>query len=101
VAEIRAQADPLWYESHEGTVGRGPGVEASTCDRSFASLQRLLIDVDLYAVERFLQVLRRPRDRRSMVFIAGNGGQCVEPKHGGFRISAKARRKVHLQAKHN
>jgi hypothetical protein len=66
--------------------------------RPVASLQRLLIEVDLHAVERIVQVLRRARDKRSMVFIAGNGGSASNLSMAASAFLAKARRKVHLQA---
>jgi D-sedoheptulose 7-phosphate isomerase len=47
----------------------------------FASLQRLLIEVDLQAVDRIVQVLRRARDTHSTVFIAGNGGSASTATH--------------------
>jgi D-sedoheptulose 7-phosphate isomerase len=46
-----------------------------------ASLRRLLTDVDLEAVDRVVQVLRRARDGGSTVFIAGNGGSASTASH--------------------
>jgi D-sedoheptulose 7-phosphate isomerase len=87
---------PLWQKSVRrpthcgtdlttGTVGRDPVLKPVSFQElaagHFASLQRLLIEVDVHAVERIVQVLRRARDRRSMVFIAGNGGSASTASH--------------------
>jgi D-sedoheptulose 7-phosphate isomerase len=46
-----------------------------------ASLRALIDEVDLEAVERITQILRRARDHRSTIFIAGNGGSASTASH--------------------
>jgi D-sedoheptulose 7-phosphate isomerase len=46
-----------------------------------ASLRALLDEVDLEAVERITQILRRARDNRATIFIAGNGGSASTASH--------------------
>jgi D-sedoheptulose 7-phosphate isomerase len=47
----------------------------------FAALRNALQRVDLDAVSRVIEVLRQARDRRSHVFIAGNGGSASTASH--------------------
>jgi D-sedoheptulose 7-phosphate isomerase len=46
-----------------------------------ASLRALIDEVDLEAVERITQILRRARDNRATIFIAGNGGSASTASH--------------------
>jgi D-sedoheptulose 7-phosphate isomerase len=46
-----------------------------------ASLCTVLDEVDLEAVERITQILRRARDDRATIFIAGNGGSASTASH--------------------
>ena len=46
-----------------------------------ASLRTVLDEVDLEAVERITQILRRARDNRATIFIAGNGGSASTASH--------------------
>jgi D-sedoheptulose 7-phosphate isomerase len=57
-----------------------------------ASLQRLLVEIDLEAIERIVQVLRRARDSRSMVFVAGNGGSASTASHWVNDLGKAAKR---------
>jgi D-sedoheptulose 7-phosphate isomerase len=47
----------------------------------FSSLRTSLAQIDLNAVERVVQSLRRVRDARGTVFIAGNGGSASTASH--------------------
>ena len=45
------------------------------------ALNTLLLQVDLDAVERVCEHLRRARDRGALVFVAGNGGSAATASH--------------------
>jgi D-sedoheptulose 7-phosphate isomerase len=43
--------------------------------------EKLLHEIDLQAVERVVQCLKLASDRRSTVYIAGNGGSAATASH--------------------
>jgi D-sedoheptulose 7-phosphate isomerase len=47
----------------------------------FGALSSLLAEIDLAAIERIFQLLRRARDKGATVFIAGNGGSAATASH--------------------
>jgi len=61
-------------------VGHGSLVQDVTA-AYLTALRLLLEQIDLEAVGRVFQTLRSARDRRSTIFIAGNGGSASTASH--------------------
>jgi D-sedoheptulose 7-phosphate isomerase len=47
----------------------------------FANVGRVLTEVEVYAVQRIVDIFRAARDRGSFIYIAGNGGSASTASH--------------------
>jgi len=47
----------------------------------FANVRRMLAEVQVYAVQRLVEIFREARDRGSFIYIAGNGGSSSTASH--------------------
>lgn len=67
--------------------------------RYFTSLGDALLQVDVDAVSRVTEVLRQARDRRSHIFIAGNGGSAATASHWANDLGKATKRSGRLPIK--
>lgn len=47
----------------------------------FESVRRVLAEVQVYAVQRLVEIFREARDRGAFIYIAGNGGSSSTASH--------------------
>jgi len=56
-------------------------VASDVISMHFANVRRVLAEVQVYAVQRLVEIFREARDRGSFIYIAGNGGSSSTASH--------------------
>lgn len=63
------------------TAGIISPVAPAAISTHFANVGRVLMEVEVHAVQRVVDVFREARDRGSFIYIAGNGGSSATASH--------------------
>src|SRR5262245_63254566 len=75
--------EPTEYRNDHDVTASSTLVSPPTASSAsyLASLRELLGTIDVVAIDRLLDVLRKARDSRATIYIAGNGGSASTASH--------------------